>query len=138
MKGIKASYCIRLHSPGGVLWKRYSSKFRNIHRKHECWCFFNKVARRQACDFIRKSLQHRFFLVSVTKFWRASILKNICERLLLLKACWGMATQTPFLVHMIHWVKSVQYRFFFWSVFSCIRKEIYEVNFHAVFDKIIF
>ena len=36
-----------------------------------------------ACNFIKKRLQHRCFPVNVAKFLRTSILKNICERLLL-------------------------------------------------------
>ena len=53
--------------------------------KHLCWdLFFNKVAGHaghQSCKFIKKRLQHRFFLVNMGKFIKTSILKNICERL---------------------------------------------------------
>ena len=42
---------------------------------------FNKVASLQACNFIKKRLQHRCFLVNFAKILRAPILKNICERL---------------------------------------------------------
>ena len=35
------------------------------------------------CNFIKKRLQHRCFLVKLAKFLRTSIFKNICERLLL-------------------------------------------------------
>ena len=38
---------------------------------------------RQACNFIEKRLQHRYFLVNIGKFIRTPILKNICEWLLL-------------------------------------------------------
>ena len=44
---------------------------------------FNKVAGLSACSFIKKRLQHRCFPVKLAKFLRTSILKNICERLLL-------------------------------------------------------
>ena len=37
----------------------------------------------QACNFIKKSLQHRCFPVNIAKFLWAPILKNVCERLLL-------------------------------------------------------
>ena len=37
----------------------------------------------QACNFIKKRLQHWCFLVKFAKFLRTYILKTICERLLL-------------------------------------------------------
>ena len=46
----------------------------------------NKFAGLQACNFIKKRLQCKCFPVKFVKFWRISILKNICERLLLLIA----------------------------------------------------
>ena len=50
--------------------------------------FLNKVAGRQASDFIRKSLQHGFFLVSGAKFLRASTyFEEHMQAMLLLKAC---------------------------------------------------
>ena len=52
--------------------------------KQLCWSlFFNKNVVLQACNFIKKKLQHRCFLENTAKFLRAAILKNICERLLL-------------------------------------------------------
>ena len=45
--------------------------------------FFNKVAGLQACDFVKKRLQHRCFPVKFTKFLRTPFLKYICQRLLL-------------------------------------------------------
>ena len=44
---------------------------------------FNKFAGLQAGNFTAKRLQHRCFPVSIPKFWKTSILKDICERLLL-------------------------------------------------------
>ena len=44
---------------------------------------FKKAAGLQACNFIKKKLQHRFFPAKFTKFLRTPIWKNICERLLL-------------------------------------------------------
>ena len=43
----------------------------------------NKAAGVQACNFIKKRLQHGCFPVKFAKFLRAPILKNIYERLLL-------------------------------------------------------
>ena len=45
---------------------------------------FNKVARLQACNFIKKILGHRCFPVINVKFLRTSILKDIYKRLLLI------------------------------------------------------
>ena len=44
---------------------------------------FHKVAALQACNFIKKRLQHNCFAVNIGKFLRTSNLKSICERLLL-------------------------------------------------------
>ena len=44
---------------------------------------FNKVTVLRACDFIKKSLQHRCFPVIIAKFMRTPIPKNICEWLVL-------------------------------------------------------
>ena len=44
---------------------------------------FNKVAGLQTCNFIKKRLQHRRFLVNIEKLFRITFWKNICERLLL-------------------------------------------------------
>ena len=44
--------------------------------------FFNKRGI-QACNFIKKRLQHRCFPVNIETILRTPTLKNICERLLL-------------------------------------------------------
>ena len=49
---------------------------------HLCWSLFLIII--QARNFIKKRLQQRYILVNISKFSRAFILKNICERLLLL------------------------------------------------------
>ena len=41
---------------------------------------FFKVLYLKACNFIKKRLQHRRFPVTIAKFLRLPILKNICER----------------------------------------------------------
>ena len=52
--------------------------------KHLCWSLFsNKNAGLQACNFIKKRLQHRCLLANIAKFLGTSIQKNIRERLLL-------------------------------------------------------
>ena len=43
----------------------------------------NKVTDFQACNFIEKRLQHRFFPVYIVKFLRKHIVENIFDRLLL-------------------------------------------------------
>ena len=53
--------------------------------KHLCrGLFFNKVAGHEACNFIKKRLQHRYFLANIKKFIRRPILKNISKQL----RCW--------------------------------------------------
>ena len=46
---------------------------------------FNKVEGLQARNFIKKRLQHNCFLENNAKFLKTTILKSICERLLLTK-----------------------------------------------------
>ena len=45
--------------------------------------FLIKLQSLQACNFLKKRLQHRCFRMSITRFLRTLILKNICEQLLL-------------------------------------------------------
>ena len=64
--------------------KNIMAQFRNISRKTIVLeSLFDKSACLKACNFIKKRLQHRYFPVNITKFLRAPILNNICERLLL-------------------------------------------------------
>ena len=64
--------------------KSYSQKFRNIHKKTPVFeSLFNKVTGFQVSNIITKRLQHRNFPVNIAKFLRTTILKNICEQLLL-------------------------------------------------------
>ena len=44
---------------------------------------FNIVAGPEACNCIKKRLQHKCFLLNIAKSLRTPILKKICERLLL-------------------------------------------------------
>ena len=52
--------------------------------KHLCWGLsFNKCVGLQVCNFIKRRLQHRYFLVNIGKFMRTPILKTFREWLLL-------------------------------------------------------
>ena len=69
---------------GGVLWKKLFLKILQIPQESTCvGVSFYNVASLQACNFIKKSLQHWSFPVKCPIFFRTIILKNICERLLL-------------------------------------------------------
>ena len=49
------------------------------------------LGRVKACNFIKKRLELRYFLVNIPKFLRTPVLNNICERLVLnkiWKRCW--------------------------------------------------
>ena len=99
----KISQCI-------LPFRNYSTIFRSSHRrcfikkavlkhfviftgKHLCrGLFFNKVAGHQACNFIKKRLQHRYYLANIRKFIRRTILKNISERL----HCWKVFCENIF------------------------------------------
>ena len=57
--------------------------------KHLCrGLSFNKVAGYHACNFIKKRLQHRYYLANIRKFIRRTILKKISERLHCWKVLW--------------------------------------------------
>ena len=70
--------------------KRCSWKFCNIHKKTAVLKspFNSSWSRLQACNFLKKRLQHRCFPVNIVKFLRTSTL-NICERLLLSRSLFG-------------------------------------------------
>ena len=46
--------------------------FATFTGKHLCWSLFHKVAGFQACNFTKKSLQHRCFPVNIAKFLRTA------------------------------------------------------------------
>ena len=54
---------------------------------------FNKVAGLKTCNSIKKRHQRTCFPVKLAKFLRTLILKNICERLLLLLGNHAFVTQ---------------------------------------------
>ena len=68
-------YDWNIKQPPGELCKKICSyKFRNIHRRtHLLESLFNKVAGLQACNFIKKRLQHKCFPMNILKFLRAAI-----------------------------------------------------------------
>ena len=81
-------YMLRLvESYKSFQWRCYIKKaflqhFVIFTGKHLRWgLFFNKVAGHQCCNFIKKKLQRRYFLVNIEKFIITPILQNICERL---------------------------------------------------------
>ena len=54
--------------------KTVLNNFAIFTEKYLCWClFFNGNAGLQTCNFIKKRLQHRCFLVNIAKFWRTSV-----------------------------------------------------------------
>ena len=68
-----------------------------ITGKHLCRrLFFNKVAGHQVCNFIKRRLQHRYFLVNIRKFVRRTILKNISKRL----HCWKVFCENVFQIRL--------------------------------------
>ena len=99
MSSITAERLYKSFSFINLLYKYFSTIFRSSHRKcsikkailkhfviftvkHLCWGLFsNKVASYQACNFIKKILKHRYFLVNIWKFIRTHNLKNICKQL---------------------------------------------------------
>ena len=62
--------------------KRCSYDFRIIHKKAHGWSLFLMKLQLEACNFIKKKLQHRCFSINIAKFIRTHILKNLCEQLL--------------------------------------------------------
>ena len=82
--------------PLGVFYKKSCfAQFRKFHWKTTVIeSLFNKVADLQACNFTKKRLQHRCFPVKFVKFFRTTILKNICERLLLAGELWNYKTSS--------------------------------------------
>ena len=73
-------------------------RFYNILRKILVFeSLFNEVAGLQACNFIKKKLQHRCFPVNIAKFLRIPILRNSWKQLFLTrlygqkyKQLWGL------------------------------------------------
>ena len=53
-----------------------------LTEKYLCWNIF-LIAGSKAGNFFTKRLQHRCFPVNIAKFLKTSVLKGICERLLL-------------------------------------------------------
>ena len=63
--------------------KSSSQKFRKCHRKTPVLkSLFNETLCLQVCNFFKKRLQDRPFLMKFAKFFGTPIFKNICERLL--------------------------------------------------------
>ena len=56
--------------------KKLFEKFRNIHRKTAS---LESLVKLQACNVIKKRLQHSCLPAYIVKFLRTPILKNVCE-----------------------------------------------------------
>ena len=85
--------------------------FRNFRGKHLCWSLlFNKVAGLQACNFFKRSFQHRYFLEKFTKFSKAPFLKNICAKLHLQANTATCQKKYLFLCWMLRFI--IQYNYF--------------------------
>ena len=64
--------------------KRLFLKISQYSQENTCVSVsFYKVAGLQACNFIKKRLQHWCFPVNIAKYLGTPILRNICEQLLL-------------------------------------------------------
>ena len=61
---------------GGVV-KKLFSKILQISKENTCWSLFNKVAGPQVCNFIKKWLQHRWFLVKFVKIFKNTYFEEI-------------------------------------------------------------
>ena len=64
------------------LIETYNIEFKNNFKKFR---MFVRHCSLNAATLLKKRLQHRFFPVNIAKFLRIPTLKNICERLLLVK-----------------------------------------------------
>ena len=70
--------------------KSVLKNFANFPKKHLFLSLFLVKLQAEACNFIKKKLQHSCFPVKFAKFLKTPILKNICERLLLnLSRCYA-------------------------------------------------
>ena len=85
-----------LSSSEHFLQNRFSQTFCKIHRKKLVLEFFSVKLQALACNFIKKRLQHRYFLVNFAKFLRVTFLQKSYKRLLLA---------------IIFWIQDIRYRF---------------------------
>ena len=75
------------------LQNRCSQKFRKFHKKTSMLeSPFNKVAGLKACNFIKIRLQHKSFLVSFSKFLKATFFTEHLRWLLLKRVCDGTSS----------------------------------------------
>ena len=73
--------------------KKAILKYFDIHRKTPVQgSSFNKLEGPQACNFIKKRLQQKYFLANIVKFIRRLIWKNISEWL----HCWKLFYENVF------------------------------------------
>ena len=80
-----------------MFFKKTALKNFAIYRKTPVLeSLFNKVAGLETYNFIQKRLQHRCFPVSIAKFLRTPISKNVYKRLLLLVVIYCIKTRLTF------------------------------------------
>ena len=71
--------------PPKVFYKKAATKmFAIFIEKHPCWSLFLISCRHTLATLLKRDSSHQCFPVNIAKFLRKLILKNICERLLLL------------------------------------------------------
>ena len=71
--------------PPKVFYKKAATEmFAIFIEKHPCWSLFLISCRHTLATLLKRDSSHQCFPVNIAKFLRKLILKNICERLLLL------------------------------------------------------
>ena len=71
--------------PPKVFYKKAATKmFAIFEENHPCWSLFLISCRPTLATLLKRDSNHQCFPVNIAKFLRKPILKNICERLLLL------------------------------------------------------
>ena len=114
--------------------RRYSVQkgiFLKIHKfrrkKPALESLFNKVSGLEACNFIKKRFQHRFFPGRFAKSLRTPILKSSCEQLLLeliivfLKKSWELRNR-----QLRNWQRNLFSEFF--GLICCYIQNIYSIS----------
>ena len=83
VKGLNILCSVQKQPPEVFCKKGVLKKFTNFTRKQLYWSLFPMKVQAWLYNFFKKRLQHRCFLLKLTKFLKTLIINNICERLLL-------------------------------------------------------
>ena len=83
VKGLNILCSVQKQPPEVFCKKGVLKKFTNFTRKQLYWSLFSMKVQAWLYNFFKKRLQHRCFLLKLTKFLKTLIINNICERLLL-------------------------------------------------------